>query len=63
MRASELVGDDHAAACGALERVAQQNRLACLVAGRAAAGGAQLDLSFDLQHKHFPAAVLKSRKA
>lgn len=56
-------GDDHARSCATLQRVAMQNGLACAVASRAAAGGASLDLSFDLQHKHFPVAVLKSRKA
>jgi hypothetical protein len=46
-----------------LERVAQQNRLACMVAERAAAGGAKLDLNFEYtHHRSYPVAVLKSKK-
>ena len=46
-----------------LERMAQQNRLACIVAERAAAGGSQLDLKFEFtQHRSYPVAVLKSKK-
>jgi hypothetical protein len=53
----------HARECAALERIAQQNRLACMVAERALANGAQLELSFEFsQHRTFPVAVLKSKK-
>jgi hypothetical protein len=55
--------DAHARDCGALERAAAQNRLACMVAERAAAAGTLLDLSFEFHHRHFPGAVLKSKKA
>jgi len=60
----EHAAEEHVRNCGALERVAQQNRLACLVAERAASAGAQLELSFEFtQHRSFPVAVLKSKKA
>jgi hypothetical protein len=59
----EHAPESHAADCNALERVAQQNRLACLVAERAATAGAKLELSFEFtQHRSFPVASLKSKK-
>ncbi|KAI8470361.1 MAG: Mak10 subunit, NatC N-terminal acetyltransferase-domain-containing protein [Monoraphidium minutum] len=48
--------------CAALARAAAQNQLACMVACRAAAAGAALDLSFEFHHRWFPVAVLKSKK-
>lgn len=55
--------DEHSQECAALERVAAQNRLACMVAARAAASGTSLDVTFEFsQHKSFPVVLLKSRK-
>lgn len=61
--AGEHVPEDHKRECAAFERVAMQNRLACMVAERALSGGTTLDLAFEFQqHRSFPVAVLKSRK-
>lgn len=55
--------EEHSKECAALERVATQNRLACIVAARAAVSGTSLDVSFEFtQHKSFPVVLLKSRK-
>lgn len=60
----ELVPEERARECVALERVANQNKLACLVADRALGSGTTLQLSFEFNlHRFAPAAVLKSKQA
>lgn len=60
----ELVPEERTHEFVALERVANQNKLACLVADRALGSGTTLELSFEFSHhRSFPAAVLKSKKA
>lgn len=58
----ELMPEERVRECAALERVANQNKLACLIADRALGSGATLQLSFEFNHHRFaPAAVLKSK--
>jgi hypothetical protein len=61
--AADYAPDDVVQELTALEKVAQKNRLACMVAQRATTGGSALEVAFDnSQHAFFPVAVLKSRK-
>ena len=59
----QSASEEHAHECASLERVATQNRLACIVAQRALSSSAPLSVSFVInQHRSFPVAVLKSKK-
>ena len=59
----QSASEEHAHECASLERVATQNRLACMVAGRALSSDTPLNVSFVFnQHRSFPVAVLKSKK-
>ena len=61
---AEYAPDEHTKECAGLGRVAQQNRLACMVAERAMVAATQLEVSLEFtHHQSFPVAVLKSRKA